>query len=132
MIFILTNKGLYIIKLQVATCNVCPKYDFCTDGPLVVAKYAYKEILNVLVLEGDQRFGIRINQNSKESLFFVQFAKATSKRIFEKILMKNMNIIWTKDIMYEEAISLIVICIFIIEFFWGLKIFEISFNFANF
>ena len=94
--------------MQVATCTVCPKYDFCSDGPLVIAKYLYKDILNVLVLEGDQRFGIRINQNAKDSLFFVQFAKASSKKIFEKILMKNMNIIWIKDALYEEAISQIV------------------------
>ena len=105
MLLVLTNRGLYVMKMQLSSCTVCPQYEFCTDGPVIIVKHPYQEIMNFMTLEGDQRFGLRVNRNSEEIIYFFQLQKPFWKKMVEAVLEKNLNIVWIKDTLYEDTIS---------------------------
>ena len=79
---------------------------------MVFVRHRYKEIANIMILEGDQRLGFRINDD-KEMLYFVLFTKFTCKQVIEKLLEKKLHIIKLKDTMFEESLNLLVFTNFI-------------------
>ena len=110
MLFMLTNRGMYILKPRFSSCALCHKYEFCKEGPATIVRHRYKEIANIMILEGDQRLGFLMKSKEKVDLiYFVLFTKFICKQEVEKLLEKKLHIIKVKDAMFEESLNTLVI-----------------------